>query len=359
MNQYQQEPPMRPIGSEIVHWFWTESIWLPVGYTWEDYKSTDTITKAQVSELAIIPVLVLLLTIVRFLFERFVAQRFCLFLGIKDMTFERNKICEVVYDTVTKFPRTKEYEAIAEETNMTTSDVNSWFRKRRASAKNSKMRKATETCWRALIYLILFVYGLFVIQRNPWFGDYTSWRPNFIKHQFTWELKVYYFAEITFYFSLLFSQFSDTKRKDFAQQFVHHVVTLVLLLGSYILSMYRFGAVIMFIHDTADFWLESAKLTNYAKMQKVCDVLFGIFAILFFVTRVIYYPGWVAYSYFYYNNDVNSIVMNTIVCFNFVLLFLNFYWGYLVLRLAFKVLSGKSAKDSRSDTEEESDAGED
>jgi len=197
------------------------------------------------------------------------------------------------------------------------------------------------------------------VSQCGWVLDSSKRRPGYISHQFTLSLKVYYFMEITFYFSLLFSQFSDTKRKDFIQQFIHHVVTLTLLLGSYILSFYRFGATIMFIHDTADFWLESAKLTNYAKLQKVCDILFGIFAGLFFLTRLIYYPIWVAYGYFNYNEDNNSIILKTMVCLCFVLVFLNFYWGYLVMRLAYKVLiSGKAASDSRSDTED-SDPGED
>lgn len=344
-----------------VHWFWTESIWLPEGHTWKEYESTDTVTKAEFKELGLIPFFVLAMTGLRFLFERFIAHPLCVFMGIQDKSYERNKICELVYDTVTKFPKSKEYEAIAKETNMTTIEVNTWFRKRRgASSTNSKMNKATETCWRAFVYLLLFLYGLFILSRNEWFRDYSTWLPNYLKgHQFSLDLKVYYFAEITFYFSLLFSIFSDTKRKDFLQQFVHHIVTLTLLLGSYILSFYRFGAVIMFIHDTSDFWLESAKLTNYAKLQKVCDVLFGIFAVLFFLTRLIYYPCWVAYAFFHYNTEKNSIIFNSMVFLCYVLLFLNFFWGYLVLKLAYKVLiSGKSAKDSRSDTED-SDNGED
>ena len=211
-----------------VHWFWTESIWLPEGHTWKEYESTDTVTKAEFKELGLIPFFVLAMTGLRFLFERFIAHPLCVFMGIQDKSYERNKICELVYDTVTKFPKSKEYEAIAKETNMTTIEVNTWFRKRRG-----------------------------------------------------------------------------------------------------------------------------------AKLQKVCDVLFGIFAVLFFLTRLIYYPCWVAYAFFHYNTEKNSIIFNSMVFLCYVLLFLNFFWGYLVLKLAYKVLiSGKSAKDSRSDTED-SDNGED
>ena len=58
---------------------------------------------------------------------------------------------------------------------------------------------------------------------------------------------------------------------------------------------------ILYLHDCADMWLEAAKLANYAKIQKVCDILFMIFGVVFFVTRILFYPTYVAYAYFHYN----------------------------------------------------------
>ena len=40
---------------------------------------------------------------------------------------------------------------------------------------------------------------------------------------------VYYFAELSFYLSLAMTLLYDNKRKDFTEQIVHHVATLLLL----------------------------------------------------------------------------------------------------------------------------------
>lgn len=40
------------------------------------------------------------------------------------------------------------------------------------------------------------------------------------------------------------------------------------------------------------FFLQAAKLANYAKYQRLCDTLFVIFSAVFVVTRLGIYPFW-------------------------------------------------------------------
>lgn len=37
---------------------------------------------------------------------------------------------------------------------------------------------------------------------------------------------------------------------------------------------------------------QAAKMTNYAKYQRLCDFLFIVFSVAFFITRLIIYPIW-------------------------------------------------------------------
>ena len=340
----------------LYNWFWSEKIWLPKGYTWKDLESNELRKKAVVKELYLVPVLVIILWIVRFFFEDLLARPFCIWLGITEkIKLRPSKFLEDVYKRHTKYPNSKEIAKYVTETGWSKREIKSWFFQRRKNLQNSKMRKATETCWRTLFYLFAFCYGSWVVLRTDWFWDNSKWLFGHIEyHEFTTELKWYYFIEMSFYIALLGTTFVDNKRKDFYQMIVHHIATLILLFGSYIQSCYRFGAVIMFIHDVSDVWLESAKLANYAKLQEICDILFGIFAVVFILTRVIYYPIWVAHGYFYYNNDTNSIIRNIMVILCFLILFLNFYWGYLIGKMAYRVvIIGKVEKDSRSETESE------
>lgn len=39
-------------------------------------------------------------------------------------------------------------------------------------------------------------------------------------------------------------------------------------------------------------FLQAAKLANYAKYQRLCDFLFIVFSVAFFITRLVIYPIW-------------------------------------------------------------------
>ena len=95
---------------------------------------------------------------------------------------------------------------------------------------------------------------------------------------------------MAFYLSLVVTLFYDNKRKDFNEQVIHHIATLSLLVLSYVSQFTRVGALVMLYHDCSDVFLELAKLFNYAKIKNLPDVIFGIFMILFFLTRLVFYP---------------------------------------------------------------------
>ena len=304
--------------------FWTESIWLPVGYTWRDLESTPALRKAEVKDLCYIPVWVLLILASRYIFERYIATPFCHCLGIK-VTFKDKD-----------------------------GQKDPGIRRKKDKGKQ-RLKKATETCWRFVFYTGMLAYGSVVLWRTDWFLDNSKWLQEHIeKHELTREMNYYYFIELAFYLSLLISQFFDIRRRDFYQLFIHHITTITLLVVSYIQSTYRIALVILYLHDCADVWLEAAKVANYAKIQKVCDVLFAIFGIVFFFTRLVYYPLYVAYGYFFYNDYHHSIIHNFMVFLCYLLLFLHCYWGWLIGKMAYKlVVVGKVEKDTRSESEDE------
>ena len=49
----------------------------------------------------------------------------------------------------------------------------------------------------------------------------------------------YYMVELTFYWSLSISQWSDVKRKDFTEMFIHHITTIALLSFSWTCNLTR------------------------------------------------------------------------------------------------------------------------
>ena len=57
-------------------WFWQESFWLPPGFKWADVKN------APISTLYTAPFIAIILLIIRYLFERYIALNVCICIGI-------------------------------------------------------------------------------------------------------------------------------------------------------------------------------------------------------------------------------------------------------------------------------------
>lgn len=103
---------------------------------------------------------------------------------------------------------------------------------------------------------------------------------------------------------------------------------------------------------------KAAKLANYAKYQRLCDGLFVVFSISFFLTRLVIYPFWIVNSVLFESWEIvgpyqawwlfNGLLL--------VLQALHIIWFYLIARIAIKaIFKGKVSKDDRSDIESSSD----
>jgi hypothetical protein len=54
----------------------------------------------------------------------------------------------------------------------------------------------------------------------------------------------------------------------------------------------------MILHDFGDIFLHIAKAGHYAQVQLLTDVVFALFALVFFVTRLVFLP-FIIYSIWY------------------------------------------------------------
>lgn len=108
----------------------------------------------------------------------------------------------------------------------------------------------------------------------------------------SWDIRLYYVFQLSCYWSMLFSQFVDVKRKDFLEMFIHHLTTILLIIFSYTCNLIRGGSLVLIIHDFSDVFMEAAKMFKYIKWQRGCDVCFGLFFIVWTVTRLIIFPGY-------------------------------------------------------------------
>ncbi|XP_042587777.1 ceramide synthase 6-like isoform X2 [Cyprinus carpio] len=220
--------------------------------------------------------------------------------------------------------------------------------------------------WRFTFYLYIFTYGVRFLKKSPWLWNTRECWYNYPYQPLTVDLHYYYILELSFYLSLLFSQFTDIRRKDFLLMFLHHVATISLITFSYVNNMARVGTLVMCLHDAADVLLEAAKMANYAKCQRLCNVLFVMFALVFISSRLGVYPVWILNSTVFESWEIVGPYPSWWV-FNVLLVLLqalHTFWSYLIVRIACRAISrGKAgkwnplhvSKDDRSDIESSSD----
>jgi len=237
------------------------------------------------------------------------------------------------------------------------------LRKNEASAK--KIVKFVEALWR----LIFYGYFCYVGARVLLFPTVASWIGSTEQHWVGWPVQeitkpmnFYYQAQLACYLHQLL--WTEVSRSDAAQMILHHVTTILLIFMSYLTLFTRIGTSILLVHDSADIFLESAKCFNYCKKGRAgatwpsacCDTLFGIFAVVFFVSRLLIYPRYLVYSlvveapammggrwlgYYAYASLLITLQL------------LHIFWFYLIARMIYRLVTTGIEKDERSDDEED------
>lgn len=246
-------------------------------------------------------------------------------------------------------------QGLAKQLDLSERQIERWMRKRKQNDKPPALVKLTECGWRVTYYSFAFIYGLIVLYNKPFFWDINeAWKG--YPHQSTpWELNFYYGFQLSCYFSMLFSQFVDVKRKDFLEMFTHHVATIFLITLSWMCNMVRAGSLILICHDCSDIFLEAAKICKYLHWQKACDACFGIFFLVWVATRLVILPFYLTENIlfgchkFFPSFPAFDILKFLLI----VLLILHTVWTYFILKILHRaVIAGKTEKDSRSSSSE-------
>lgn len=282
--------------------------------------------------------------------------------------YKKDTILERKFPTKLTRQDERYINSVVADGNYSKVDLISYFKSaRRVEFVDKKVGKFVEAAWRFLFYLVFCIVGvraLFVPTTASWVADTTNyWRGWPYEHRIEPAVYFYYVVELGAYIHQLL--WTEVSRSDAAEMITHHFVTILLIVCSYLLNFSRIGSSILLIHDVADIFLESAKCFNYTGKVKgqewastVTDILFGCFAITFFVSRLVYYPRFVVYDVLnilpiYYNNDWTGYYWFAgLLC---TLEALHIFWFYLIARMIYRLLTTGIDKDERSDDEDEPD----
>jgi len=162
----------------------------------------------------------------------------------------------------------------------------------------------------------------------------------------------------------------EKPRKDFVELVCHHIITSILIGFSYMTNFTRVGNAVFITMDFSDIWLSVAKCFKYLRFPgMVIDGLFVLFMVIWAYTRH-YLFGLIIYSTWAETcpSDNNPCIFDPwhgrwltwytkwIILFMMCMLeALMIHWFVLIIRIAWRVVCGKNAEDTRSDPEDDDD----
>ncbi|KAL7992965.1 hypothetical protein Chor_017221, partial [Crotalus horridus] len=142
------------------------------------------------------------------------------------------------------------------------------------------------------------------------------------------DIALTYLIQGSFYaHSIYATLYMDAWRKDSVVMLIHHVVTLTLIVFSYIFRYHNIGILVLFLHDFSDIQLEFTKLNVYFKFW---------FRLYWFPLKVLYVTCHTSLQsvpnipfYFFFNGLL------------FILTLMNVYWFLYIVVFVAKILLGQ------------------
>ena len=153
-------------------------------------------------------------------------------------------------------------------------------------------------------------------------------------------------------FELVFALLHQRSRIDFPEYFLHHFLTLTLILFSYSLNMITIGSIVMILHDVTDFGMSIFKMTVDITPFIVQVLGYACMCIPWIYLRLWFFPMHVISRIFeevydYSLPEANySVLANNIgmmVGFLMILCVLHIFWFYLMIKGFIKRLQNMSS----------------
>ncbi|XP_039220332.1 ceramide synthase 4-like [Crotalus tigris] len=347
--------------AQLMQWLWRQEYWLPPGITWEDMQETEDIHYPQPYHLLLCLPIMLLLVALRFFFKRMIAMLLSKKLGLQEKVRRKpspDSILEAFYRKWRKSPPKEKVSGLAKHCDLQPRQVERWFRYQLNQNRPSLTKEFCETSLGATYYFTSFCTGLVILYDKPWFWDLRKYWVGYPKQPFQLSLFGYYIMQFSFNCFLIISLPFDDKQKDFYQQIVHHLVTIILIGLSYCLNYIRIGSLILLLTDFSHCLLLATKTFHYLKWQKTGDRLFVIFAAVFLFIHLVIFPSKILHSTYYecmefYQPFFGYYFFNALLM---VLQLLFIFWSYLIILMSYKFLiHGRVKKDVRRDSESSTD----
>lgn len=138
--------------------------------------------------------------------------------------------------------------------------------------------------------------------------------------------------------------FTPNRRNDFVEMALHHLVTVYLFGGLYLLNTLEVGSAIAFLHDIADIFVNIVKFSGETEHDNLSAFLMIVHMIVWAYTRLITLP------YMIYQIAISDMIIGKyskwIFCYLLTCMFLlHCFWFTLFVRMIINFAKDGVAED--------------
>ncbi len=146
--------------------------------------------------------------------------------------------------------------------------------------------------YKTIYFALATFWGYFVLKDQNYFpkslfgsGEFYNGFKDFPYTIHAPYLKEYFLITMGYHVGGLITHFFGTRRNDFVEMGLHHILSLYLYGGAYLYNFLEIGCVIAFLHDTADITTNIVKALAETKLKIPTAVVFVIHMCIWFYTR--------------------------------------------------------------------------
>lgn len=173
----------------------------------------------------------------------------------------------------------------------------------KAVSKPRNVRKFADQGWQLMIHACMTLLEVAVLHEDKWrmwtepdslweekgmsvFNPHRDMKP-LIRMLYLSQMGVWAWTAVS-------HRFFEARHKDYYVMYIHHILTLVLLLGSYVYGFNKIGAMVLFVHDISDIPVDLLKMFNYLGL----DASVGAFLVeISFGTHMFVWPTFRGYFF--------------------------------------------------------------
>lgn len=162
-------------------------------------------------------------------------------------------------------------------------------------------------------------------------------------------IRLMYIFALAYHTHSLVYQFRYMDRHDFLTMTSHHIITLLLVAGSYHFNFVRWGALVMLSHDGSDFFCYMDKSLVDTPYQTLNASVHCCVVFIWAYCRLYFYPVYVIYNAYMWTQvgpreDLWMSGLPFVVLMS-MLLCLHIYWEYLLVKILYDVLFNAKYED--------------